>query len=817
MEALFLQILSMSMSASWLIIAVIIIRFLLKKAPKGFRYVLWALVAVRLLCPIFIESDFSLVPMTPGISDGDNVILDDEVQNDNIQNNDVQNQTPQGNQGQINNIESIILPDNETQDNTSQDSVIAEKKNPSTVMSWIWSGGILVLFAYAVVSYGLLRNTVKASVQKEDNLWVCDGIQSPFILGLFHPQIYLPSYIDEKHIPYIVAHEKEHIRFKDNWWKPLGFVLLTIHWFNPFVWLAYILMCKDIELACDERVIRSMNADDKKNYSKSLLLCSNPKHFISACPVAFGEVGVKERIKKIVDYRKPSVWIIGIGIVVCLIMAVGFMTNPKAESKGIAKIMLQDGPLYTEITDSETIKQIVSDMNDLVMIPVFPSLPSGGWSYWIKMYDADGNIIDDLTLLSEDTIKGEYFIYKTINGTFDTDYFDWLIENYEVEMKDHLNSMEGEIELSQKELEWFATEFFNNDENRIINMFLTSTYINIKNIDLAKLFYCGADGYGTASVTDEEKQLLAQEDGYAQGSVYELDVAKTTTQEMDEVLEKYTGYPLAGVNQKNLHTLYYLKEYKAYYNIAGDTLMTKYVFEKGWKKDDGDIVLQYTDALNGDGTEKYIVTLRPVDGSYHFVSNASLSGDNSNSDEILESGVSKEQLDWFETEYFNQEDNQIRNQFLTSSYEFPVEIDLYELFYNGAGGNIIGGSDIPSEDEKNLILDYFRDAPFTDLIRITREDMDDVLQKYMAITLDETNKVGLDKMYYLEKYDVYYMMHGDTNYARYVFEKGSVNEDGTITLQYHDMDNGDWYLLTLTEENGEYHFVSNIRIVDIEM
>lgn len=605
MEALFLQILDMSISASWLIAAVILIRILMKRAPKGFRYVLWALVAVRLLCPTFIETDFSLVPSQDVVERVEEKLGPMEPQRLEI---------PDKNGGIQNNVTSNDVTQNNVPQNTvTQDPATTEEVNPITVIAWIWMTGILALLIYACVAYRKLRHTIRECMQREDGLWVCDGIQSPFILGLVRPQIYLPSYIEENHIPYIVAHEKEHIRCKDNWWKPLGFILLAIHWFNPLVWAAYILMSRDIELACDERVIRSMQAEDKKNYSKSLLLCSNPRHFISACPVAFGEVGVKERIKKIVDYRKPSVWIIGIGIVLCLIMVFGFMTNPK-EVEGVAKIELRSPGDYNsmEITDEKTIKSIVDGINDLILVPISPSFPSGGWSYWITFYDEAGNEIDSLMLLGDDKIKGDFFISMSINGTFDTEYYDKLLA-----------------------------------ENKF--------------------------------------QYLDQMDGMA------------------------------------------------------------------------------------------------------FLTN--------------------DELEWFETKFFNQEENRITNQFLTNVYGLPNEVNLYELFYNGSGMRDSAGE--ISKEEMQLLKERHIDEIETDLVRVTRKEMNEVLQKYLGISLEETSKVGLDRMYYLEEYDAYYMMHGDTNYNRYEFEAGRVNDDGSITLQYHSIDKGYLYWVTLIESDGSYHFVAN--------
>ncbi len=540
MEGLFLQILNMSVSASWLILAVILIRLLLGKAPKGLRYVLWALVGIRLLCPVFIESDFSLIPSAetfeeesvnsdkPEIHSG--VAFLDEIINP------VLPTTP--NVPSVENVvgndaaQDDLLQHGSAQNNAMQDDVTSEESiSPMIMLSWVWLIGILGMLGYALISYMRLRKTVKPSMQLEDNLWVCDEIQSPFIMGLVNPRIYMPSYVGEEHKPYIVAHEMEHLRYRDHWWKPLGFAILAIHWFNPLVWMAYILMCRDIELACDERVIQVMGVEEKKNYSKSLLLCSTPRHFISACPVAFGEVGVKERIKRIVDYKKPAVWAAGLGIVVCVVIAICFMTNPKE--------VPSDNTEGTEGTEETEVEQV----------EVGP--------------------IDEATL------------------------------------------------------KWFETEFFNNNENLIVNMFLTSEYNSPADIDLHHVFYGGATGMST-NVSQDEIRLLEQK----YDTVIELDVAKVTRKEMDQILKKYIGLKRKETNQINLNNLYYLEEYDAFYNLVGNALgntiggmiVPGYVIIEGVRNENGTITLQYYDAFS---SYKRVseVTLREKDGNYYFVSN----------------------------------------------------------------------------------------------------------------------------------------------------------------------------------------------------
>ena len=657
MTSLFLSILNMSLTASWLIIAVILIRVLTRKAPKGLRYVLWVMVAVRLLCPISIESTFSLIPNAETFSKESIYFETPEMHSGVINIEDTfqstpSNQPPMDEEELENAIEYELLPDEtvdindiaNTQTTINQISV----QGIVYLATWIWCIGLVGMLSYSLISVVRLRNTLKASMQIRDNLWVCDDIRSPFIFGLISPRIYLPSFIDKEQIPYIVAHENEHLKYRDHWWKPLGFAILTIHWFNPLVWISYILLCRDIELACDERVIRAMDEEEKKKYSKSLLLCSSPRHIISACPVAFGEIGIKERIKSILDYKKPSAWVMGIGLIICIVLVICFMTNPKIitftmVAEDVAKIELLDGNNgdLVEITDEETISYIADDINEMLFKRGMPTGVSGGWSYWIKWYDASGKEIDSLMLVSDNQIREEDYFYESTNGTFDIEFFDELLSNGgqdkikdtesdeidETETTDESVIFEGDessvvIEikgesLSENALNWFETEFFNTDENLMPNMFLASEYDCPENIDLNDLFYGGSDGRGGGTISEEERQLL-QDLLYPEEEL--LDVSRTTAEQMNEILMKYMNITLEDTNKVHLESLYYLPEYDAYYKNAGDTEYSKYEFLAGWTSEDGSIVLVYQDALNSIGNI-YQVTLKYVNGSYYFLSN----------------------------------------------------------------------------------------------------------------------------------------------------------------------------------------------------
>lgn len=312
MFTFFLNLVNMSITASWLALAVILLRLLLKKAPKAISVALWAIVAVRLIFPFSIESVLSLVPSAKTIPQeivfAKEPVIDSGVDSINRVVNPI--------------ITETFAPSNELTSINPIQVFFAIAEN-------LWILGMLAMAMYALISYVRLRMRVREAVKTEKNIYICDNIPSPFILGVICPRIILPSSMNKEDIEYVVAHERAHLRRLDHLWKPLGFLLLSVYWFNPILWIAYILLCRDIELACDERVIRDMNADDKKAYSTALLNCSMPRRMISACPLAFGEVGVKKRIKSVLNYKKPAFWIIIVSTVLTVALAVGFLTNPK--------------------------------------------------------------------------------------------------------------------------------------------------------------------------------------------------------------------------------------------------------------------------------------------------------------------------------------------------------------------------------------------------------------------------------------------------------------------------------------------------------
>ena len=314
MNELFLKIINMSISASWLVLAVLILRFVLKKAPKWINVLLWGIVAIRLICPFSFESTLSLIPSAETIPL--NIGMDT---------------TPTINSGisAINNAVNPII----SQSNTPMAGASVNLLQITIgIYEYIWIFGMIALALYTVISYWRLRRKVDTAVRYKDNIFQSENVSFPFVLGIIKPRIYLPFKMNGQYLEHVVAHEQAHICRKDHWWKPLGFLLLMIHWFNPLMWLAYVLLCRDIELACDEKVIKELGNEQRGDYTQALVACSVNRRMIAACPLAFGEVSVKERVKYVMNYKKPAFWVIIISVIVCVGVAVCFLTNPKQDS-----------------------------------------------------------------------------------------------------------------------------------------------------------------------------------------------------------------------------------------------------------------------------------------------------------------------------------------------------------------------------------------------------------------------------------------------------------------------------------------------------
>lgn len=385
MGAVFIKILNMSLTAGLIVLVVLLVRLLLKnKAPKALFPVLWAMVAVRLVCPVTFESSFSLIrntepvehvelpkeftqketvhtpseknPLpegveavelpeelppgvevviidTPEIGKGLSDVFEGLDEKENPGTEAIGSTDNSGNQGTEGKAEITIneTPFSVTYTETKGDGTAYSVKRTdySAVKAVLWLCGIGIMLLYTAISYLRIYRQVRESAPLGENVRVCDRIDSPFILGIIRPRIYLPSDINAADRVFVLAHERAHLKRFDHIWKPIGFLLLSVYWFHPLLWVAYILLCKDIEYACDEKVIKELGAEQKKTYSTALINCSVSRKMISACPLAFGETGVKGRVKSVLHYKKPAFWVLVASVLVCVVMAVCFLTNPK--------------------------------------------------------------------------------------------------------------------------------------------------------------------------------------------------------------------------------------------------------------------------------------------------------------------------------------------------------------------------------------------------------------------------------------------------------------------------------------------------------
>ena len=335
MAAVFLKLLNLSISASWLVLAVLVLRLISKRSPKWMNVLLWGIVALRLVLPFSIESALSLIPSAETVSP---VAVQSAP-------------APTITSG-------VSVIDNAVNPSLSEHfaAVPTASVNPlyvwTEIAGWVWLIGLGAMLLYALASYLRLRRRVSVSLPIQDNIYLCDAISSPFILGVVKPHIYLPSGLDEVQRQNVLAHEQAHLARRDHWWKPLGFALLAVYWFNPVLWLAYALLCRDIELACDERVIRTMDESAVKTYSTVLLACSMPRKAVITCPLAFGEVGVKERVKNALHYKKPAFWVVAASVAVCVVVAVCFLTNPPTDTDAAGLVGFhRERVTYADVTD----------------------------------------------------------------------------------------------------------------------------------------------------------------------------------------------------------------------------------------------------------------------------------------------------------------------------------------------------------------------------------------------------------------------------------------------------------------------------------
>ena len=381
MTEFFLKIVNMSISASWIVLAVLLLRLLLKKAPKWINVILWGIVGLRLVMPFTLESVFSLIPSAETVNP--EIMMD---------------KTPQINTGVpiINNAINPVISESFT-------PAPMDSANPLQIwipiFALVWVIGIVAMVLYTVISFLRVKRKIGTAVLLCDNIYQSESVVSPFVLGILRPKIYLPFNMNEQDMAQVIAHENAHISRKDHLWKPLGFLILTLHWFNPLMWLGYVLLCRDIELACDEKVVKTLNNEQKADYSQALLACSVNRRIIAACPLAFGEVGVKKRIKSVLNYKKPAFWLVLTAIVLSVVVAVCFLTNPaSSNNKALLSVLNNEKSFINESGEEVYLKDYKLENSAYVAPEKYALL------------DLDGDKKDELVLY-DNSDYGAYIVF----------------------------------------------------------------------------------------------------------------------------------------------------------------------------------------------------------------------------------------------------------------------------------------------------------------------------------------------------------------------------------------------------------------------
>ena len=411
MDDVFLKLVNLSISASWLILAVLVLRVVLKKAPKWVMPLLWGVVALRLVCLFSIESALSLIPSAETIpseivTETREPVLYEQA--------------------------TLDIVTNPTLPSAAEVPVGVSRQQAQVdfnIYSVLWLAGMAALLVHALVSAGKLKRKLATAILLRDNIYESEFVDSPFVFGVVKPNIYLPMHMDEGTAAYVIAHEHAHLARRDHWWKVLGYLVLALHWFNPLVWVAYILFCRDIELACDEKVVKGLDGAARADYSQALLSCAAPKRAVAACPLAFGEGNIKTRVKSALHYKKPAFWVAAAAVLAVVIVAVCFLTNPRSErgslvwaqklnAADVASIELyvpaeEEARQYKKL-DTEEMAQAVELINSSRGTYIEkPETVYAGLPVWFLL------TMDDGTVHAVGSVVGHYLI---IDGdTFDAD------------------------------------------------------------------------------------------------------------------------------------------------------------------------------------------------------------------------------------------------------------------------------------------------------------------------------------------------------------------------------------------------------------
>ena len=795
----FLKIVNMSISASWLVLAVLILRFVLKRAPKWINVLLWGLVAVRLISPFSFESALSLIQSAETIPL--NIGMDT---------------TPTINSG-INVINNAVNPIISQSNTPMVGASINLLQSTIGIYEYIWILGMIILVLYTAISYLRLCRKVDTAVRYKDNIFQSENVNSPFVLGIIKPKIYLSFKLDGQDFEYVVAHEQAHIYRKDHWWKPLGFLLLTIHWFNPLMWLAYVLLCRDIELACDEKVIKELGNEQKADYTKALVACSVNRRMIAACPLAFGEVGVKERVKSVMNYERPAFWIIILAVIACVVVAVCFLTNPKQDSYTLRIVVpagSQEEFVYSDeevCTSKNSIKIWSGDGlgdTEVLLSPVNETTETG----YTATYLTHGMPVEF------DAEKDTWFkIGVNMQNPTDEDIIVYVeVENVEVRIADNeahqvlqaeilevhdgyylVKPVEGGWELSSAdrievpirnahpspepevgdviEIE-YSSEILETYPARIADVYGIRVIMDVsESADILEIFQ--------NSISDDET-IIVTDHVYADDGAYGLD---GVVQYADG-----TGAPwkLAFIRDGIVHLV--SQDWDAEYIIASELTYLG----------NGIVQVHVEDTRNGAIYQCFM--------EYTYDSEESHTNFKAASNKIADRTLTQEEIDkvneTFSPILFDKQGNpmgtNIWSCFFTSYYSDVRDLNFEEFLRHFPGdGSKVDEAEFAILKEQKDFLFYGKVSSLDDMPvpvhRYPVRIINLMLTEYAGITVDDLDTSDVN---YLSEYDAYYNYTSDFGAGMFTCTRGEIDRD--IVRLYEEFDYGTDVLILKKVENG---------------
>lgn len=847
-----LTVLNMSLTASIVIVFVLLARLLLNKAPKVFSYALWAVVLFRLLCPVSISSDFSLLGMldrSAAPATQHTTIVEYIPQNAVVI--PMQNITPS-----VPNTDSPAndhiaqaptttvptSPGIDAADNTAPTP--AESMYSATdIARSVWLSGIAAMFLYSAVSLLCLRRKLVGAVRMRDNIYLADYLDTPFVMGLMRARIYLPSSLSEREQQYIILHEQQHIRRLDHIVKALAFLALCIHWFNPLVWLAFMLSGKDMEMSCDEAVMRKMGEDIRTEYSASLLSLATGRRIIAAAPLAFGEGDTKSRIKNVLNWKKPKLWVILIAGIVCIAVAAFCAGNPESDENDTVNDDMSVQPVE-DTNDLESFVGYMVSNGFLYQSGDSVISVSGGAPVTIPMTAAQVTVVHNgreivvdyswtkhanaLAAVSRSSNysvaplpRSDRYLRLILDGGYT-----YLIDTVTGEVSDPLSALDSEI----------------TQRLSIVNFSPDGQYAVISH-------HSGTECILLNCTTGEVTQLLYASDIYSISGHFldETHIALSTAFEVgDDIRYSLTRYDITSGELKELPGQYTAKDRtdSAFLAFCDDEAFA-YTFENGclvivdlmtWEKtftnfkEGGLSNIFYCEGALAGVVHLGTVYILDHEGNARAVCKVvteNAAAAESESEQKVEKEVStrlsEEELAYF-AGLFDGENKTFTQMLLSCRYGAPEDIDFAKVFSEGVPTYLGWGYKVSAEEEAALketmdSADYEASLNY-DRYRIPASVMEELLMEYLGLSIADTKGVGLDRLTYLEEYDAYYAFSGTSERVFPAFTYGMRRADGTVELYYQEQSptgkvGSPTHVLVLRPVGESYQFVANVQIVPL--